>query len=146
MMPQKYLLCLLLCCLIGCHYPKDNHIYPEDNHLHPRQSLLPIYRADPELLTREFQKRDIEIIRYGATMTLIVPIDKYFEFGTPEFSLSCYKGLNLIVELLKAYPKSKIFVAGFTDSVGSERLIQEQTQAMVSYLWANDIPAKYLAS
>lgn len=74
------------------------------------------YTTMPPLI-KELQKQDIQFIQYGDTMTLIVPTDRYFQFNSPRLDEICYAGLNNIVRLLKRYPCSPIFVAGFTDDV-----------------------------
>ncbi len=47
------------------------------------------------------------------------------------------------MKLLKHYPKTPIYVAGFTDNVGAKahknRLSQAQAETMMTYLWANGI-------
>lgn len=96
-------------------------------------------------LIKELQKQDIQFVEYGDTMTLIVPTDKYYMFNSPRFNEVCYPGMINIIKLLSLYPKSPIYVAGFTDNVGSSRhkklLSQAQAETMLTYLWANNIRA-----
>ncbi|MDI1352690.1 MAG: OmpA family protein, partial [bacterium] len=53
-----------------------------------------------------------------------------------------------IIKLLKLYPQSPIYVAVFTDNVGTrehkKRLSQAQAETMLTFLWANDIQAMRL--
>ncbi len=81
-------------------------------------------------------------------MTLVIPTDKYFMFMSPRINELCYPGLTNIIRLLKLYPKSPIYVAAFTDNVGSrrhqQRLAQAQAETMLTYLWANGIRASRL--
>ena len=90
-------------------------------------------------------KEDVQYIVYGDTQTLIVPTDKYFMFDSPRLNEVCYPALNHIVQLLKFYPKTPIYVAAFTDNVGSRRhkrlLTQAQAETMMTFLWANGIQA-----
>ena len=50
--------------------------------------------------------------------------------------------------MLKRYPHSTIYVAGFTDDIGSHedkvKLTQARAEAMLTFLWANAISAKRL--
>lgn len=107
--------------------------------------LLGIHQESKPKIVKDLKKRDIQFIEYGDTMTLIIPTDKYFMFESPRLNEICYPGLNLIVRLLKLYPKSPIYVAGFTDNVGSRRhkrlLSQAQAETILTYLWANNIQA-----
>ena len=81
-------------------------------------------------------------------MELIVPTDKYFEFNSPKLNDICYQGLNEIVKMVKLYPCSTIYVAAFTDNIGSyehkKRLSQAQAETMLTFLWANGIKAEQL--
>ncbi|PJD94396.1 MAG: hypothetical protein CK424_00045 [Legionella sp.] len=110
-----------------------------------------LYRTSKKYIVQKLQQQDIQYVEYGDTMTLIVPTDHYFVTGTAELNDICYEGLNNIVKLLKLYPKSRIYVAGFSDNVGTtarfqKRLTQAQANAMLTFLWANAIPAKHLAA
>jgi len=99
-------------------------------------------------IIKELQKCDIEYLQYGDTNTLIVPTDKYFMFNSPRLNQLLYPGLMNIIRLLKSYPASPVYVAGFTDNVGSRQhkklLSQAQAETMLSFLWANGINAQRL--
>ena len=99
-------------------------------------------------LIKEIQKQDMQYIRYGDTMTLVVPTDRYFQFNSPHLIDICYPGLNNIIRLLKYYPGTPVYVAAFTDDVGTryhrKMLSQAQAETMLTFLWANDIPAQLL--
>lgn len=100
-------------------------------------------------LIAEIQNQDLQFIQYGNTFTLLVPTDRYFVFDTPRLNDICYPGLVNIINLIKSYPNcGPIYVAGFTDNVGSRHhkrmLSQARAEAMLTYLWANDIPAQLL--
>ncbi|CEG58477.1 C-OmpA-like family protein CmpA [Legionella fallonii] len=104
-----------------------------------------LYKDSKPSIIKELRKQDIDFVEYGDTMTLYVPTDKYYMFASPRFNELCYPGLINIIRLLKLYPNSPIYVAGFTDNVGSryhKRLLsQAQAETMLSYLWANNIQA-----
>jgi outer membrane protein OmpA-like peptidoglycan-associated protein len=106
------------------------------------------YKTSKKSIIYELNKEGIEFVEYGDTMTLIVPIDQYFMFESPRLNEICYPGLNNIIRLLKFYPLSPIYVAGFTDNVGSSRhkklMSQAQAETMLTFLWAYDIPAQLL--
>lgn len=107
-----------------------------------------LYKDSKRSLIKQLNKQDIQYVQYGDTMTLIVPTDKYFLFSSPRLNELCYPGLTNIIRLLKLYPQSPVYVAGFTDNVGSKRhkklLSQAQAETMLTYLWANGILAMRL--
>lgn len=107
-----------------------------------------IFKNTKNALLKELQDQDIQFIQYGDTLTLVVPTDKYFLFDSPHLKEICYPGLNNIIKLIKYYPNTPIFVAGFTDDVGTRHhkkmLSQAQAETMLTFLWANDIHAQRL--
>lgn len=111
-------------------------------------TVLSIYRESKRSVIDDLRKQNIQFIEYGDTMTLIVPTDKYYVFDTPHLNDICYAGLNNIIKLLRFYPHSKIYVAGFNDNVGSKHhkkmLSQARAETMIGFLWANNISAKCL--
>ena len=129
---------------------------PPFNNFEPYNSLPPekqenargTYMGTEANLIRELNDQDIQFIRYGETMTMIVPADRYYIHNTPQLNDLCYRGLNNIIQMLKRYPKTTIYVAGFTDNVGTReektKLSQARAEAMLTFLWANGIQAKRL--
>lgn len=99
-------------------------------------------------LIKELSKQNIEYIHYGDTITLLVPTDKYFEFNDPHLNEICYPGLVNIVKLIKYYDTCPIYVAAFSDNIGTKEhkrnLTQARAETMVAFLWANNIDATRL--
>lgn len=154
---MKYTFCitLLALTLTGCFNPPFNDFKKttpsaSKNLQAMTEALVTVTGSsqDNGSLIRELQKQDIEYVRYGDTMTLIVPTDRYFEFNSAKLNDICYDGLNAIIKMLRLYPCSTIYVAGFTDNVGTyahkKQLSQSQAEAMLTFLWAHDIQAKRL--
>jgi outer membrane protein OmpA-like peptidoglycan-associated protein len=102
-----------------------------------------VYKNSKPSLVKELKKQSVQFVEYGDTMTLIVPTDKYFMFMSPRLNELAYPGLMNIVRLLKLYPQSPIYIAGFTDNVGSKKhkkqLSQAQAETMLSFFWAQGI-------
>lgn len=111
-------------------------------------SALSTYRSSEASIIKALQKQDIEFVRYGETRLLVVPTDHYFVFNSARLNDICYEGLNNIINLLRFYPCSKIYVAAFTDDVGGRyhkrRLSQAQAETMLTFLWANNISSARL--
>lgn len=109
-----------------------------------------LYSENKNSVIRDLQKVDIQFEQYGDTKTLIVPTDRYYLFNSPRLNELCYPGLTLIIKLLRFYPNSVIYIAGFTDNIGSryhkKMLTQARAEAMLTYLWANGIPAQRLTA
>lgn len=107
-----------------------------------------LYKENRAHIFEQLKAANIQYERYGDTMTLIVPTDRYFLFNSARLNEVCYPGLVLIARLLRLYPHSVFYVAGFTDNIGSRHhkrmLSQAQAETMLTFLWANGIQAKYL--
>ncbi|MCE3044585.1 C-OmpA-like family protein CmpA [Legionella sp. 16cNR16C] len=107
-----------------------------------------IYKDSRRSLLKALEREDIQYIQYGDTMTLVVPTDRYFMFNSPKLNDLCYEGLVNIVKLLRCHVNCSIYVAGFTDDIGSREhknnLSQARAEAMLTFLWANGIPAQQL--
>jgi outer membrane protein OmpA-like peptidoglycan-associated protein len=107
-----------------------------------------MYKTSKPALIADLKKQDIEFIEYGDTMTLIIPTDRFYVFDTPHLNDICYAGLNNAVKLIKLYPHAPVYVAGFTDNVGTKfhkkQLSQARAETMLTFLWANGIQAKRL--
>ncbi|MBA2649018.1 MAG: OmpA family protein [Legionella sp.] len=113
-------------------------------------ALIGLQKDSKRHIIQELRRQDIQFISYGDTMTLVVPVDKYYMFNSPRLNEACCPALNNIIKLLEFYPESAIYVAGFTDNVGSrchkKLLSQAQAETMLTFLWSFDIPAEALKS
>lgn len=110
--------------------------------------VIGLAKDTKKAIIKELEKQDIQFVQYGDTMTLIIPTDQYYMFNSPRLNELNYVGLNNIIRLIKLYPQGPIYVAGFTDNVGSRTsknlLSQAQAETMMTYLWANGIPSQRL--
>jgi len=109
-----------------------------------------IYKDSKPVILRDLKQATIQYVSYGDTHTLIVPTDRFYVFNSSRLQEPCYPGLVLIIKLLRLYPYSTIYVAGFTDEVGSRyhknKLSQARAETMLTYLWANGIQAQRLSA
>lgn len=108
-----------------------------------------MYKDSKPIIIKALQKRQIQVVQNRDTVTIIVPTDRYFLFNTPQLNQICFSGLALLIKLIKMFPPCcSIYVGGFTNDVGSKyhknKLTQAQAEAMVAFLWANNIPAQCL--
>ncbi len=110
---------------------------------------LSSYRKnDRNYLINQLSKYNMEYIQYRDIITVIVPVDQYFEFNSSKLDERQYTGLNNLVNLIYLSPCTTVHIAAFSDNVGTRefknKLTQAQAEALLTYLWANDIPADYL--
>jgi outer membrane protein OmpA-like peptidoglycan-associated protein len=106
------------------------------------------YQNTASQLIKSLQRHDIEVYHYGDTTTIIVPTDKYFVFDSARLNQICYPGLNILATYVKSQAVGPIYIASFTDNVGSKlhksRLSQAQAETMLTFLWAHEIPVTSL--
>lgn len=110
---------------------------------------LGAYKESKRVLIERLKRHQIQFIPYGDTTTFVIPTDRYFMFNSPRLNPICHTGLALLVQLIKAYPPCcPIYVAAFSNSIGSphhkKTLTQAQAEAMLTFLWANGLPAQRL--
>lgn len=108
------------------------------------------YQDSPQGLEATLSRQDVQIVKYGRKTTLIIPTDKFYLPLSDTLNELCYPALNNIVKLIKTQNYEHIYVAGFTDDVGSIKhrrsLSQGQAQALMTFLWANDIKSEKLTA
>lgn len=154
---SKTLFAACLCCaslLSACYKPPYNNFEPSKEILteptEERHTGFTIFKSKKKRLINILNNADIQYVEYGDTHTLIIPTDRYFEYGTPRFNELCYKTFNNILMLLRLYRCSQIHIAGFTDHVGTDRHLDTLTQAraetMLTYLWANGFKSAQLSA
>ncbi|KTD27932.1 MULTISPECIES: C-OmpA-like family protein CmpA [Legionella] len=108
-----------------------------------------LYKDSRPMLIKQLRKLDMQYIEYGDTVTIIVPTDRYYVFNNARLNDLCFAGLNTLIKLIKTFHKCcPIYVAGFTDNVGSRHskklMSQARAETMVTFLWANGISARRL--
>ena len=149
---RKILCGLLVISCVGCSSSKP----PEPPKPQPPEDInfdqsnieysMPFHGQDS--LINKLKEQDIQVIHYGDTMTVIVPNDKYFNQGSTELNDANNAGLNNLVKLLQFYPKNIKYVAAFDDNSGTSKDQKDMTQGraekMVTFLWANGVPAELL--
>ena len=98
------------------------------------------YNNTQRALISAINAQNMQYISYGDTITIIIPTDRYFLFNSSRLNDLNYQGLNDIIKLLNYYPKQPIYVAGFTDDIGTsyhkKMLSQAQAHTMLGFLWA----------
>jgi outer membrane protein OmpA-like peptidoglycan-associated protein len=132
-------LTLLFILLTGCYHPPYNNFRKNP----PRFTHM--FRETERSIIHNLGEFDVQYIKYGDTNILIVPTDHYFMNDSARLNELCYKGLYSITRLLKHYPCSTFYIAGFTDNVGTrehkKQLSQAQAETILTFLWANHVPA-----
>lgn len=110
--------------------------------------LLAFNKNSKANLIADLKRRDIQLVRYGDTYTLIIPCDKYYLINSAQLNDLSYAGLIDVVKLLALFPNTPIYVASFTDNIGSvehkTKLTQSRAETLITFLWSNNISAKRL--
>ena len=112
--------------------------------------LIHFPSTDKQYFLRKLNQYNIQFIQYRDTITLIVPTDQYFLFNSDRLNDLCLAGLDYIVELVKLYPGTTVYISAFSDKVGERQLRNELTQAraeaILTFLWSHNISSKKLRS
>src|SRR5262245_38669418 len=89
-------------------------------------------------LRAELERTGVSVTRFGYNITLNMPRNITFAFGSADLNANFYDVLNSVSMVLAEFDKTVIEVAGHTDSVGTEdanmALSQRRAQSVVAYL------------
>ena len=152
----KYVICLTIMTsmLTGCfnashHKPKSTAFGPdicERPLIYSRAEKANIARKT----IRELGSQAIQFIQRGDRITLIIPTDRYYIFNSPDLNDLEYPVLDKVAKLVKLFPCSRVTVASFSDDVGKriirEKLTKARAETMLTFLWANGVPAQRLTA
>lgn len=94
--------------------------------------------AQERQLRENLEGTGIGVERSGNELTLNMPSSVTFGFDSSELQLSARQALNEVNAVLLNYPETRINVAGYTDSTGSDsynqRLSERRAAAVADYL------------
>jgi outer membrane protein OmpA-like peptidoglycan-associated protein len=92
--------------------------------------------------------RGNQVIILGDQILIVLPSKYVFAGNSPELQPYAFKTLDLISQLISGYPNMTVKVTTYTDSVDPSRisrsLSQEQSNAVVKYLWRTPINTRML--
>ncbi|MFC0267803.1 OmpA family protein [Kushneria aurantia] len=101
--------------------------------------------AQERELRNRLEGTDIGVERQGDQLILNMPSSVTFGFDSSELQLSARQALNQVNAVLLNYPDTRINVAGYTDSTGSDsynqRLSERRAQAVGTYLQQGGVEA-----
>lgn len=156
-MKKIFFIFMLSLCLISCFKSDPNRNFNKVHRSAHEQYLPDVnahgnnptgysrndYLKASRELVKHVEKGDIQVVNEGHQVTLIIPTDKYFIFDSARLNDLMHAPLTDIVKILKCFPNTTMYVAGFTDDVGSyehkRQLSQQRAQAITAYLWSHGI-------
>ena len=101
--------------------------------------------AQEEKLRRDLDGTGIGVDRQGDNIVLNMPSSVTFDVDSSALKTPARQALNDATAVMREYPKTRINVAGYTDSTGSadynQRLSERRAQAVADYLGQGGIAA-----
>jgi YD repeat-containing protein len=89
-------------------------------------------------LRRELRGTDVEVVRRGDRIVLVLPSDITFAFDKSQIQPRFYPVLDSVARTLNAYPSTYVDVTGHADAVGTDeynqRLSERRAAAVSAYL------------
>ncbi len=89
-------------------------------------------------LRKELENTGVSVTRRGDELTLNMPSNISFAFGSSDLNSRFYAVLDSVAKVLKKYDKTLVEVAGHTDSVGSsesnQTLSERRANSVTEYL------------
>jgi outer membrane protein OmpA-like peptidoglycan-associated protein len=94
-------------------------------------------------LRAELDRTGVSVTRIGDNITLNMPGNVTFAFGSSDLNASFFEVLNSVALVVNEYNQTVIEVAGHTDSVGSDAnnqaLSERRASAVASYLGTRNV-------
>lgn len=100
-------------------------------------------------LTQELRNAGIAIYPEKDQMTVLIPTDNFYEINRPKLRTNRYQALNQLSTFISHFhPEGDIYVAGFTDNVGTtlhqRQYSMQLAEEMAGFLWAHGINGRDL--
>jgi outer membrane protein OmpA-like peptidoglycan-associated protein len=99
-------------------------------------------------LMQNLRQQGVQVVARGDTLRIILPADEIFEDGGVELNPARYRTLDYVASLLKEYGDTPVWVAGYSDDIGSQKqarvLTLQQARSVVTYLWVHGIAFNHL--
>lgn len=106
------------------------------------------YKSSPYYLTRELRVRGAQVLRYGDTVAVLLPVNGVFERRSAKIKHNAYNTLALVARLARAFPGTDVRISGNTNNIGlmqeNVRLSRAQAKSVRAYLWAEGVDFKRL--
>lgn len=119
------------------------------SHKAPTPVNKQVVKKKPLTQTQRWQhqlaKQNVQLIKQGWRMTVIMPVDRLFEAGTTELKPSAYPLLKRVSTIIDTYSHETnrpypVHVWGFADNVfnldGQTALSHQYAQSVASFLWS----------
>ena len=94
-------------------------------------------------LRAELERTGVSVTRVGDNITLNMPGNITFAFGSADLNASFYEVLNSVSTVLAEFNQTVIEVAGHTDSVGTpeanQRLSERRASSVAAYLGTRNV-------
>ncbi|MCT8469083.1 OmpA family protein [Chromohalobacter canadensis] len=106
--------------------------------------------AQEEKLRKDLDGTGIGVDRQGDNIVLNMPSSVTFDVDSSELRTPARQALNDATAVMREYPKTRINVAGYTDSTGSadynQRLSERRAQSVADYLGEGGIASNRVAT
>ena len=102
-------------------------------------------------LTDKLENRGVKVIVLGDQVMLVLPSVLVFNDMTSNIRPHAYSTLDLVAAYISKYPNMSVNVAAYTSACGSPEavnlaLTQQQSTAVVKYLWSKGINTRLLSA
>jgi outer membrane protein OmpA-like peptidoglycan-associated protein len=96
-------------------------------------------------IVSELHRKGVQVIQVGDTVSLLYPVDRFFDPDDDILADKPYRSLDLAVELLNEYPRAAVKIAVSADDVETDErakvLTARQAERIAAYLWRGGVNA-----
>lgn len=106
--------------------------------------------AQDSLIENLQTANNLQIVRRGDEVKVIVYVDRCFDLDTADLEPTCKPELSTVAALIRNYGRVTVRVAGYTDDAtgGSQAvaLSRHRADSVMTYLWSRGVPPTYFVS
>lgn len=99
-----------------------------------------INNNNPKTIASQLRASGINVVNYGDTTTIIIPVDYVFTTRSMRIEPQAYNSLSIIAHLMQQLPERNVLIGTGTDSISARStnlvLSRHRAESLLDYFWA----------
>lgn len=108
--------------------------------------LIGAYLQDNTEIEKALEARNVQVVRLGDYVKIIVPSSQLFNFGTTHLTEGGKSTLDEVISVIAPFQKISIAVSAYSHDSGEIALTDRQAQLVASYLWKSGADTRLITA